>query len=79
MLYSFPSVCNTFGMHIFFFFFFFGGGGVMLYSFPSVCNTFGVHSLCNLYLQNFSFFIFKLYIMIVHTLKMCTFYFVHIS
>ena len=106
---------------------------------PSVRNTFGVHSLCNLYLQQFSFlyiqilpndcsyiedvhllfcahlinifsfftgvelrhffpsemrrgcqvcvicnsnsfhsFIFKLCIMIIHTLKMCISYFVHI-
>ena len=28
--------------------------------------------------NSFHFFIFKLCIMIVHTLKMCTFYFVHI-
>ena len=43
----------------------------------SVCNTFGVTSLCNLYLQNFSF----LFIQTLHNdiLKMCTSYFVHIS
>ena len=39
----------------------------------------GVSGLCNLYLKHFSSFIFKLSIMMVHTLKMCTFHFVHIS
>ena len=40
---------------------------------------FRVPSLCNLLLQKFSFFIFKLCLMIVHILKMCTSYFVHVS
>ena len=35
--------------------------------------------LFNLKLLQFAFFIFKLSIMSVHTSKMCTFYFVHIS
>ena len=43
----------------------------------SICITFGVPSLCNLLLQKFSF----LYIQTLQNgiLKMCTYYFVHIS
>ena len=44
----------------------------------SIRNTFGflVCVICNY--NSFHSFIFKLCLMIVHTLKMCTFYFVHI-
>ena len=49
---------------------------------PYVCPTTTILGclacvICNS--KSFHSFIFKLCIMIVHTLKMCTFYFVHIS
>ena len=45
----------------------------------SIRNTFRVPSfvICNS--KSFHFFMFKLCLMIVHTLNTCTFYFVHIS
>ena len=42
----------------------------------STRNAYGVPSLSNLY--SIHYFIFKLCIMIVHILKMCTSHFVHI-
>ena len=46
---------------------------------PSVRNTLGcqVCVICNS--KSFYSFLFKLCLMIVHILKMCTFYFVHVS
>ena len=45
----------------------------------SIRNAYGVSDKCNLKLQQFSFLhIQTLYVMIVHTLNMCTLYFVHI-
>ena len=44
---------------------------------PSVRNTLGCQVICNS--KSFHSFLFKLCLMIVHILKMCTSYFVHVS
>ena len=46
---------------------------------PSVPNTLGVPSLCNVQLKKFLYNLFKICLVIVHILKMCTSYFAHVS
>ena len=68
------KMCTFYFVHISGFLFLFLRGVEPRHFFHPKCL--GVPSLCNAYIHSFSF---KLCIMIVHILKMCTFYFVHIS